>query len=136
MQRSVGVTISAIVVLLGSLPALALNINAVLALMAPCPNCPINDPRASGFLISVVYLLEGAWGITTSIGLLRLRNWARISMIIFAALLPISGFPILLIPLLGPLFVVVLLGIAIWWLVFFNLAHVKAQFIPRDSKCN
>lgn len=124
MQRSVGVTISAIVILLGSLLALAVGMLAVVGLVSPRPNFPNYPKGANGFLIPPVFLLPAVWGITTSIGLFRLRNWGRISIIIFAALLPFFA------PAFW-VFAPLLLGVAIWWLVFFNLAHVKAQFMPR-----
>lgn len=137
MQRSVGVTISAIVVLLGSLWTLVGTVGALvfppnypelLRALEPYPEARqaalADIAKEQGFLFPLVFLLLAAWGITTSIGLFRLRNWGRISMIIFAATL--MQFFVMASWVLWPLSE----GIAIWWLVFFNLPHVKAQFMP------
>jgi hypothetical protein len=106
----------------------------------------------AGFLLVVsamVYILPSIWGAITSIGLFRVANWARISIIVFSVLLigigvfaaPFSFF----LSWLGPatpnapsiglfvgvvmgLFWLGILGIGVWWLVFFTRARVKAQF--------
>jgi hypothetical protein len=89
----------------------------------------------------------------TGIGLLRLRNWARISIIVFSVLqvgtgvfgglgslaffmvsIPNSNVDPSALALVRIIMVAVALtqlGIGIWWLVFFNRARVKAQFVPR-----
>ena len=168
MQRSVGVTISAIVALLGSLLALVMGLLTLLSLVVaparpPDPNFPGSPAlfRTILFLVPLFYLLPAAWGITTSIGLFRLRHWARISIIVFAALLALFGlfsllgaFAMLAMPapptppgarvdpqfmanfmVVMRVFMVVFalaqLGIGIWWLVFFNRVKVKEQFTPR-----
>lgn len=56
-----------------------------------------------GLAISVaMFGALGTWGIVTGIGLLRLRNWARISIVVFSVLLALTGLAsapaILLIP--------------------------------------
>jgi hypothetical protein len=164
MQRSVGVTISAVLALLGSLFAAGMGLLMLAAFIAGPPPSP--DPNFPGspaffrtilFLVPLFYLVPAAWGITTSVGLFRLRNWARISIIVFAALLAIFGLFGMLgalvmfvmpAPAMPPgarldpnffltvmrLFMVTIalvqMGIGIWWLVFFNRAGVKAQFVP------
>jgi hypothetical protein len=97
-----------------------------------------------------MYLLPAVWGILTGIGIWRLKNWARISMIVFSVLLILmsgfTGLVSLVIPIpatstndIGPseisairigmgVFWFTLLGIGIWWLVFFNQSKVKSQF--------
>jgi hypothetical protein len=164
VQRSAGVTASAIVALLGSLMALATGMFMVLALVAaPTPPMDPNFPASPEFfrvirvVVPLFYLLPAAWGITTSIGLFRLRNWARISIIVFAGLLAVFGLFGLLgafamfampAPAMPPgarldpnLFLMMMrvfmvafalaqLGISSWWLVFFNRAKVREQFIP------
>jgi hypothetical protein len=165
VRRSVGVTISAVLALLGSLLAAGmamLTIFALVVMPAPPPNPGFPAPpefiRAIRLVVPLFYLLPAAWGITTSVGLFRLRNWARISIIVFAALLSIWGlFGMLMAlamfampaPAMPPearvdpnvifmvmrlffiIFAMVQLGIGIWWLVFFNRASVKQQFVPQ-----
>lgn len=102
-----------------------------------------------------VYTLPAVWGVATSIGLFRLKNWARISMIVFSVLLVLmSGFGALtslLIPFPSPTadqtvdpsifagarmamltFWLALLAVGIWWLVFFKRANVKQQFVSAQ----
>ncbi len=100
---------------------------------------------------SLVYLLPAIWGIATAIGLWRLKNWARISIIVFSVLLILMGGFTGLIMLIMPFpstptatpdpavmatmrivmggFWLTLLGIGIWWLVFFTRAKVVEQFV-------
>jgi len=167
MQRSIGVTISAVVALLGSLLAGSLGLLTILTLVVaptppPTPGFPGSPEllRAIRLVVPLFYLLPAAWGITTSVGLFRLRNWARISIIVFAALLTLSA----LFGMLGAIamfvvstptmppgshldpnaflmvmrvfmvaFALLQLGIGIWWLVFFNRVKVKEQFMPLPS---
>jgi hypothetical protein len=164
LQRSVGVTISAVVALLGSLLALGMALLSLLTLVVaptppPTPGFPASPElvRTIRFITPLFYLMPAAWGITTSIGLFRLRNWARISIIVFAALLavwglfgaltsvamfamPGSALPpetrlppnfFAMVGVVVMVFALVQLGIAIWWLVFFNRAKVKQQFMPQ-----
>lgn len=104
-------------------------------------------------LMGVALLALSAWGIISAIGLLRLRNWARLSFVVFAAMLmAISSFAALgllviipalaLTPSVNPdiepgatvaiylLLLPVLAGLAIgiWWLVYFNRARVRSRF--------
>lgn len=95
------------------------------------------------------YLLAAAaWGVATAIGLFRLRRWARWSMVAFSALMlvrearDLTAKPQVAPPTVSAAirarFVAVahfnqaltgfLLALAIWWLVYFLLPGVKAQF--------
>lgn len=100
------------------------------------------------------------FGIFTGVGVLRLRNWARISALVWSGIAAaICGFGLAFlafIPLPTPassptpvsimtfvrvttgLFYAVPLGIAIWWLILFNRKAIAAQFvasgvIPLDA---
>lgn len=42
-------------------------------------------------ILLVMFGVLGVWGIVTSIGLLRLRNWGRISIVVFSVLLALIG---------------------------------------------
>jgi len=160
MKRSVGVTVIAVLSLVGSLLTLLMGILMAVALAVMPATPPAEFPVPPMFLkamllvVVLIYLMAAAWGIATSIGLLNLRNWARLSIIVFSVLLILmSGFSGLML-LSAPMFpnpseanpsvmaaVRILmgafwaaqLGIGIWWLVFFNRAKVKQQFVPAGS---
>ncbi|MGD0507410.1 MAG: hypothetical protein ABSA27_06420 [Terriglobales bacterium] len=156
MQRSVGVTVIVILSLLGSAFTFAMGI-LMLVVMIMAPVSRSNPLPASPtffkvmlLLASLVYLLPAVWGIVTGIGLWRLKNWARISIIVFSFLLILmgafSGLMTLVVPIpispnntLDPsvmtgirismgAFMLALAGIGVWWLVFFNRPKVKEQF--------
>jgi hypothetical protein len=158
MNRSVGVTVIAVLALIGS--ALTLLIGILVAVVMAFVPMPAQSefPASPMFLKAMVligalfYVIPALWGIFASIGLFRLKNWARISMIVFAVLLILMSAFGELTALLLPAFPVangppdasimnvmrlllggfwaVLLGLGIWWLVFFNRAKVKQQFVP------
>ncbi|HTV58716.1 MAG TPA: hypothetical protein VMJ93_07570 [Verrucomicrobiae bacterium] len=161
MRRSFGVTFSVIVVFLGC--AFTLLICLLMAIgiaaMTASPQAAVrNLPRfAILFDAVLVVVLLGcvAWGILTGAGLLRLRPWARISILIFSGLLlffclpglvvflfmPSSvfsqpnlpaNFPLLMKAIMAAVYgsIAALGGI---WLWFFNSPPVKAQFKPGRS---
>jgi hypothetical protein len=161
MKRSAGVTVIAILSLLGSLFTLVMGaLMAVIPFVASKaqPNESPFTPRTFKVLmigVSAFYALPAIWGILTSIGLLRLKEWARISMIVFSVLLILmsgfGGLTSLLIPFPPPTakqpvdpsifagiriamtaFWLALLAVGIWWVVFFNRAKVKQQFVPAQ----
>lgn len=156
MKRSAGVTVIAILSMLGSLFTFAMGILILVVMfMAPVhssnqfPGPPIFF-KVIILLGSLMYLLPAVWGIVTSIGLWRLKNWARISIIVFSVLLTLmgvcSGLMMLVVPMpptpntaLDPsvmtgirismgAFMFALAGMGVWWLVFFNRSKVKEQF--------
>src|ERR1700722_11866918 len=97
IKRSGGVTAIALFSLLGSL--LMLLMAAFMALLPFLSStlasndspAPPGLAKAMLFMAALMYLALAAWGIATSIGLFRLRAWARISIIIFSVLLILSG---------------------------------------------
>jgi hypothetical protein len=151
MTRSVGVTVNAVVALLGSVLALAMAGLMVFTAVFALQSAPVDTPKefplpavylkAFMVLMPLVYALPAVWGICTGIGLLRLKNWARISTIVFGGLLAAFGlfgaFSALMVSLVtlpsasnvDPAFmamfrvVMVLfamgeLGLGSWWLLF------------------
>jgi hypothetical protein len=156
MKRSIGVSIIAILSLLGSALTFAMGI-LMLAVMVlapvprsnPFPGSPILFKVLFG-AISLMYFFPAVWGIVSGIGLWRLKNWARISTIVFSVLLILMGGFAGLMSLVVPLpttpnnaadaqaifgvrmvmgvFWLTQLGVGIWWLVFLNRAKVKEQF--------
>jgi len=146
----------AVLALLGSALCLLMGIFMLaVPLLAPLPN-PAESPLAPGFfklmmwLSALFYLGPAVWGTLTGIGLLRLKEWARISTIVFSVLLiAMNGFGLLMFLLIpfptspsqavdpsvitgvrvfAGAFALTLLSVGVWWLVFLNRAKVKQQF--------
>jgi len=156
MKRSVGVTVIAILSLLGSALTFTMGILMLAAMvLAPIPrsNQFPGSPiffKAFFIAISLMYMLPTVWGVLSGIGLWRLKNWARISTIVFSVLLILMGGFAGLVSLVVPLpatpnnaanahlifgvrvamgiFWFTQLGVGIWWLVFLNRSKVKKQF--------
>jgi hypothetical protein len=95
-------------------------------------------------------------GLVTSIGLLRLREWAR-RRTIFLSVVPVSTYALLLIVRPASLFppetghgglyavgdiyldivaalVAILAPVSIWWLVLFTRPNIKAQFQATSTR--
>jgi hypothetical protein len=155
MKRSAGVTLSAMIVLLGSGLTLLMGLLIVAAALRQ------SDPRLSflrPLLLAEAVLMGGAavLGIATGVDLLRLRRWARVSMLVFAAFLCLvgftAGFVILLMPFPAPAtapagfahimtavragiagfyFLLLLLGAS--WVYLFTREGVKAQFGEKTT---
>ena len=90
-------------------------------------------------------LLLSGWGVATGIGLLRAWRWARISTLIFSALLAalgvlavvallrmpagdVSGWQLLMLRAVAVFFFLSPAAVGTWWLVFFNRKEVRAYF--------
>jgi hypothetical protein len=154
MKRSVGVTISAVIVLLGC--GLTLVSSAFMALglaeIASRGATP-QFSKAAGMFLVLFMLALAIWGLATGINLLHLREWARISVLVFSGLLLVISMPgivmMLLVPFPTPpdvadpalmqrvmaatrIGMVVVYGLLAalggWWLYFFNSRAVKDQF--------
>jgi hypothetical protein len=146
MSRPVGVTASAIVAILGSSFALLLAVLSVASLfIATAQPQPPNSPQ---FVIAgaAMFTAFAVFGIWTSVGLFRLRSWARTSILVFAGFL--AAFSIfglvgtMAVPMppemtagTEQLFRRVIaamfglpLAIAVWWLIQFNTQSTKAAF--------
>ncbi len=165
MKRSAGVLIGGIVLLVGSLMILLLAVMVGIAFsVAPStvPDTTTPAPAAFarfGLVVALVMILAPAiWGIITSVGVFRLKEWARISMIVIGVLTAFfngcAAAIILALPLPLPqstnmdaavfssirigiaVFYIVLVGIGVWWVVLFTRRSVKAQFassIPMSA---
>jgi hypothetical protein len=158
-NRSAGITVIAVLALIGSALLLGLAVlMAIVMLVIPTP-VPNNAQLPPMFFkvfrtaLPFFYAAPAVWGIVTAVGLLQLKNWARISTIVFSVLLVVFGaFGMLtsmvfflkppagngldpkmfsLIGAVTAVFALVQMGIGIWWMIFFNRAAVKAQFVPR-----
>jgi hypothetical protein len=156
-NRSVGTTIVAVLQIIGSALLLLLAVFMAFAMFMASP--PANDPRLPPMyftmmriVVPLFYAVPAVWGIVTAVGLLQLKNWARISTIVISILLIVFGvFGILMsmvfflkppptpgvdpkmftiIGAVTAVFALAQIGIGVWWMVFFNRASVKAQFQP------
>lgn len=153
MKRSVGVTVIAVLSLTGSILTFLMGVLMLVVMALAPPNqeqFPVSPAvfRLMLVLAAMVYILPAIWGIITSVGLFRLSNWARISVIVFSVLLILmggfSGLMSMLMPLAPPagstpalmssiraamaVFWLTLLAIGIWWSVFLTRPRVKQQF--------
>ncbi len=155
MKRSAGVTVIAVLSMIGSILLLLIGILVivVLAFFPPPPSNAQIPPSLFKMLLvfgALVYIAPSVWGISTSVGLFRLRKWARISIIVFSVLLILmgvfSGLMSFLIPtppvqgadrgsffvfrLVMACFWLALAAIGTWWAIFFTRLGVKVQFEP------
>jgi hypothetical protein len=106
--------------------------------------------RALLLITALIYVVPAVWGIASSVGLWRLKNWARISTIVFAVFLATVGVFGVLIAVVMPIpvtpaqqnmpqiatmvrvFLGTLgageLGIGLWLAIYFTRRRVQAQF--------
>jgi hypothetical protein len=162
MKRPVGLILTAIV--LGFIAFGQLSTAAIMAVTGfigrnGIPNAPPSTPSLpANFLFyasigfSVVMALLATWAILTLVGLLRLSNAARISILIIGGCLAIFGGLCVLasfgaifmhVPTTPPqpahlqefifalvgLFYALIAAIGVWWLIYFSRATVRALFV-------
>jgi hypothetical protein len=149
MRRSAGVTACAIVALLGSAVFLLFGVLGLIGMAsAPSPETQTHYMKYFMWFFMALWFGAAAWGIASAVGLLQLKEWARISILIFSGLLLLTSIPGLVVIPFTPIqqphdlpnnFTVVvrvilmvltgaLAGIGVWWVVFFNRKAVRAQF--------
>jgi hypothetical protein len=154
MPRSVGITVSAVIVFIGSALTILCGAMMLLGLVfLSNSNRMANVPPHFGYfgvIEAVVLFGFGGWGVASGVGLIKTRQWARVSMLVFAGILVCFSLPsvvlIAVIPfpdtndpnLPSNFMTVVRVGIALFyavfaalgcfWLYFFNRKGVKAQF--------
>jgi hypothetical protein len=159
MRRPAGVTIAAVVVFIGSGLKLLLGTLMILVFaVIPATDSTPAFTRAAGLIIAIFMLGLAGWGIATGMNLLQLREWARISMIVFSGLLLVIAVPGLLMMLVMPLptpplsavppgestlglehlMTAVRIGVAVfyallallggWWIYFFNSRPIRELF--------
>jgi hypothetical protein len=155
-RRWIGIRASAVLGILGGVATLFLaGVTAWSMFHAQLPPEMAMPPatlKAIGVAMGVVFACLGVWGIWTSVGIFRRRNWARISILVFAVLLAFMGacalLPILVMPFPSTpgvsaglmehtrwaiaAFYGTLLSIGAWWLVLFNTKATKQYFAERE----
>jgi len=150
-KRPLGVTLAAVAAILGSGLFVLMGLVMLLEAFVPTPQ-PGMPPFLKAVSVVMCFVLLGvaAWGITTSVGLFRMRGWSRWSVLVFSALLAFFGASTTLIMSVVPMpptpdaspeimkwiriAVVVIYGVpalmGAFWLYYFNTARVRTQFGP------
>ena len=154
MPRSVGITVSAVVVFIGSAFTILCGAMMVLGSVVLMKSSPAaNVPANVGYFVVVEAVMLfgfGGWGLAAGVGLINTKQWARISMLVFAAILMFISLPAALLTVVIPvpkttdanlpsnfmtimragmaLFYAVLAALSGFWLYFFNKQTVKSQF--------
>jgi len=162
VKRSAGVTASAVIVFVGSgcvflLAGFSILGTVIVSREGSMPRI-VRDAMACGVVLQSGF---ATWGIASGIGLLRLREWARISLLVFSALLLLFCLPGIILMFVMPvapppnmddpelyrqvlfatkIFVAVLYGLlaltAALWLYFFNTRFVRDQFRGTQTLAN
>jgi hypothetical protein len=151
-ERSAAVTAAGVVAIIGSvLTALGVLLGLFGLFIAPAlPNAPQSPLPLRTLTMSMMFVFLGVaiGGVFTGVGLLRLKDWARISVLVWAgitapiSMLSLVAFAFLQFPsspnapanftvffhIFAAIVYGVPLGIAIWWLIFFTRKSIAAQF--------
>lgn len=151
-RRWIGIRASAVLEIAGSLATLLVGgVTLFGTLAAPPPKGVAAPPfplAAIGIAMAAIAAGLSGWGIWTAVGIFRRREWARISILVFAALLTLTcaGGSLAILFMQFPIaadlspramdavrwgvagFYGVLTAIGAWWLVLFNLRSTKEYF--------
>ncbi len=168
-RRPAGVVICAVVLgLTGAIQLLFAVLSGVAAVIAPKMPAPAQAASTSppaGFLLAIMlfstvfYLVLAGWAGATMVGLLRMRPWSRISMIVIgaglilaglfgalgmsAAQLAIGSMP--LPPNADPrilhitfilliILALLVVGLGVWWVVYFALSKTRNAFSLAEAQ--
>jgi hypothetical protein len=156
MKRSAGVTASAVIVFIGSAFALICGGFEILAFsIVPITQVQLQVGKSFMVFVAVLTIGAGALGLCSGIGILNLRRWARMSILVFSALLLVGCLPAALLMAVMPfpapptsagdpemmarvlagtrIFIVMFYGLLAvlggWWLYFFSKRSTKDQFL-------
>lgn len=152
MRRSGDVTAAAIILFFGS--AFYVFVGG-LALLGAKSSGELLDLHASALLLCAVPVV---WGVVTGVGVLKLRSWAWISIIVMSGVaiffsvffavallfLPsllgdrpdLSAANVTMAVDMGLAALLITVVIAAWWLVLFTRACVRAQFAKGGAESN
>ncbi|MGA2429707.1 MAG: hypothetical protein ABSH13_14510 [Candidatus Acidiferrum sp.] len=151
-ERSSAVAAAGVIAIIGSvlcvLGVLFGLVGLLLARNLPAAPQAVFPVRTVAAAMMVFFLGVAVFGIFTGAGLIRFKNWARISALVWAGITaPLSAFTLLvfaLVPIPTPpnapfnmtlyvgvfaaLFYGMPFAIAIWWLILLNRKTIAAQF--------
>jgi hypothetical protein len=151
MRRSIGVLLSASLVFFGcAVTVLFAALMAVGFAVMPAGQVTSRFIHFAILFDSLLFLGLAGWGIATGFGLFGLRNWARISMLVFSGLMAVfCFFPMVVMPFVpipqsdstprnfelifhlgSVIFYGSFVALGVFWLIYFNKRSVKAQFVP------
>lgn len=151
--RTASITAAGVVAIIGSVLVLlgaALGLIGIL-IIAPVSGTGPAVPRFTKFIAegTIAFILAlGILGVFTGVGLLRLRNWARISTLVWSGVTVAMCAFVLVIMVIAPfpappnaptnlagfvratvlIFYGIPLAIGTWWLILFNKKSVTDQF--------
>lgn len=146
--RPTVITIWAVILMTVGTISLILEVLVLAALLLPSYSSvgpPVPTPGVFGTNSRLLLLaVGGLWGIVTGVGLFRLREWARISILIFGGVLvflgataieallflPIPSQPDVSAPMyhfMAALFLF-LLVVGGWWFCLFNTSSIRGLF--------
>jgi hypothetical protein len=153
-KASAAVIAAGIHAILGSLFWIFCLLLGVLGLsLAPAQKELPGISRAGLSVFLLIFLAVAVFGIFTGVGLIRLRNWARISALAWAAITAVFSAFLLIAILVIPfppvpdtpgvsvgtikavmaIFYGIPILIGVWWLILFNQLSTKAQFIGNSA---
>src|ERR1700736_4002486 len=97
MARSTGITVSAVVVIIGSAftvlcGAMILVASVLVLISSRAADAPVN----LRYVLAIEAVLAfgfGGWGLASGIGLIKTKEWARISTLVYAAILVFISLP-------------------------------------------
>jgi hypothetical protein len=147
-KRSALITASAALVLVGSAANISLAVSLFIhfsSAQLPVSQSNVLQPSTLRHLMYAMGIVDvglSAWGIVTGIGLLLLREWARISLIVLSAILVVIFLRAFLFMILAAdvfkrsgstrtaagMFEVTGILLAAFWLWFLNRRTTRAQF--------
>ncbi len=168
-RRPAGVVICAVVLgLTGAIQLLFAVLSGVAAVIAPkmpAPAQAASTPPPAGFLLAIMlfstvfYLVLAGWAGATMVGLLRMRPWSRISMIVIGAGLILAGLfgalgmsaaqlaigTMPLPPNADPrilhitfilliILALLVVGLGVWWVVYFALGKMRNAFSLAEAQ--
>jgi hypothetical protein len=155
--RSSSVVAAGVIGILASLLAILIAVAAIvgLSMMPPGNAAPAIPAFAKSVVVAMMVVFAGLaiFGIFTSVGVLQLKNWARISILIWGGVMAVFCGLALAFAAFGPiqeppgpspislLYVRILISvvygipflIGTWWLWLFNQPRVKEQFLAAPA---
>ena len=146
MSRPIAVIASAVVAILGSIVTLVFALAGFASMFVETSQSRPPTSTASVLAGAAMFIALGIIGVWTSVGLFRLRPWARTSILVFSGFLAAGSLFGLLVTMTVPIpaefsaatgqtfrrtmaaMFGIPMAIAVWWLIQFNTRSTKAAF--------